>query len=127
MNKAEQKISPKVAKWFKNTVKKSTPFEIKHTRGSSVFHLNEISNHQLIYLEAATTKKGFIYKIVDANIGFTPFDYIMYKNTEAYVIIVFPNIVCAIEIRKILNYKEKSLPIMEAINIADFTTKQQDL
>jgi len=128
MNKQESKISNKVATWFwKLPQTKCNPFEIKHTRGKERFNFKEISNHQLTWLEAATTKKGFKYKIVDANIGYTPFDYIMYKDTKAYIIIVFPKIVCAIEIRKILKYKKKSLVEKEGLKIADFTTKQSTL
>ncbi len=130
MNKQEAKISNKVATWFwKLPETKSYPFEIKHTRGGDRFNFKEISNHQLTWLEAATTKKGFKYKIVDANIGFNPFDYMMYKNTKAYIIIVFPTIIICIEIRKILKYisKKKSINEIDGLKIADFTVKLQDL
>lgn len=129
MKKQEATATPKVAKWFLKQIEKSVPFEIKHTRGYNTFNFNEIANHQLVYLEAATTKKGFYWKIEDEPGKFRPFDCISYKNTDAYILIVFPKIVCAIEIREILKIKNKhkSISSKEAEEIADYKINVSEL
>lgn len=123
MNKQEAKISPKIAKWYLKACFRSGPFEIKHTRGKNVFNFKEISDHQLHYLESATTPHGFVYKLVDANMGHLPFDYMMYRNSPAYVVIVYPDIVCAIHILDIIKIKEKNPSISKerAVKKAHFT------
>lgn len=102
MNKQEAAATPGINLWFSNIFPKSAPWEIKHTRGSSTFNFSEIKPHQWDYLLAATTKKGFVYKIVDFGPTSPPCDVVHYKNCEAFIIVQFPTHTYAIEIR-ILN------------------------
>jgi len=101
MKKLEAQSSPKVMEWFSSQVSSSSPVEIKHTRGSSSFNMRELKEHQRNYLLAATTGRGCYWKIPDYG-TFNPFDYMLYKNAPAYVNIVYPEHIYAIEIHDIL-------------------------
>jgi len=107
-------------KWFASVTNCSAPFEIKHTKGSDNFKMRELSKHQRDYLLAATTENGMTYKIRDANIGHNPFDCFHYKNSHAYVVIVYPCFIVAIEIQDMLKIKTPSLFITDAVNMAHF-------
>ncbi len=117
----EAKITPKIMRWFTSTNSLSSPFEIKHTKGEDNFQMSKLSKHQRDYLLAATTKKGMIWKIPDANIGYIPFDCIHYKNSRAYVVIVYSQLVVAIHIIDILQVKTPSLHVNDAKEMAHFT------
>lgn len=127
MNKVEAAITTRINKWFPKIVPTCSPWEVKHTRGSNSFYLSEIAEHQYNYLYAATTSIGCTWKIPDSGYGYNPFDVIHYKNTDAYVIIVFPVMVYAIEIRDIMEIKKPSLDEVTALKLAKFTTKLSDL
>jgi len=123
----EAKITPKIAKWFQKQVTNSCPFEIKHTKGNDRFMVNELSQHQRDWLLAATTPRGMVWKIPDANIGYIPFDCILYKKSIAYIIIVYPQYVIALDIRHILDLKNPSLKESEALKISSFKVLLKDL
>lgn len=127
MNKAEAKITAAINKWFSKIVPTSSPWEVKHTRGDKVFHMDEIAEHQYNYLYAATTDYGCTWKIPDTGYSYNPFDVIHYKNTPAYVIIVYPLNVYAIEIHNIMKIKKPSLDEATALKLSEFTTKLSDL
>ena len=118
--KPEADITPKVMKWCQSKIATSCPLKIKHTGNSNNFLMSNLLQHQRDYLLAATTLKGMSWKIPDANIGYNPFDCIFYKNTRAYVAIVYPRWTFAIEIRKMLKIKT-SINEDEAIKLARFT------
>lgn len=127
MQKQEAKVSPKVAKWFFSVIPKSCPLEIKHTRGENYFNIYELKEHQKNYLLAATTKKGFYFKIPDQGYSFLPCDYVHYKKAKSYVAIVYPTTVYAIEIRALLQIKERTLSQEEAGRICSFKEKLRGL
>jgi len=123
MNKAEQKVAPKVNKWMASVVKGSCPWEIKHTRGAQTFNIANVAQHQIDYLTAATTEHGFTYKIPDLGVT-TPCDTIHYKNSQAYVVIVYPNSTHAIHIRDInslIELKKMSLSEEKARLLAKYS------
>lgn len=127
MNRDEADITPKINKWFQKVVDASCPIEIKHTRSEAVFTMSELKVHQRDWLLASTTEHGSIWKIPDTGYGFNPFDCLHYKNSNAYVIIAFPEWVVAIEIRLILTIKTPSMNIEEALSLAWFKVKLKDL
>jgi hypothetical protein len=127
MKKLEAKETTKINKWFSKVVKTSSPWEIKHTRGALSFDVSEIADHQINWLLAATTEGGCTWKIPDAGFGYNPFDTMHYKKTDAYIIICFPTMVYAIEIRVLLATKLQSLPEAKANSISWFKAKLQDL
>jgi len=127
MQSKEANITPKVMKWFAGTAITSCPFEIKHTLGKNRFTLSKLSEHQRNWLRASTTERGITYKLVDANIGFQPFDCIHYKNSPAYVIIVYPTTTCAIHIKMIMAWKKPSITEKEAISISSFIRLTEEL
>lgn len=121
MRKEEAAITPRINKWFAPIVPTSSPWEVKHTRGSLYFNMSELREHQKNYLLAATTPRGCTFKIEDAGYNHPPFDVLHYKNTPAYVIIAFPTLVAAIEIRTLLRYDAKSLTEDEAVAMASWS------
>lgn len=102
MRKQEAAITARIDKWFAVVVPQSSPWEVKHTRGKATFPFSEIAAHQRRYLYAATTPTGFTYKIPDIGFSHPPCDVVHYKNTPAYVIVVFPKFTTVLEIRDIL-------------------------
>jgi len=123
----EKNITPQVIKWFSRVVPHSCPFEIKHTRGKSLFTLNELAQHQRDYLLAATTDHGVTWKIPDVNAGYNPFDCFHFKNSEAYVIIVYSFFTVAIRIQDILKVETPSLHSKDAMELSQFTIKTKEL
>lgn len=126
MNKKEADMTTRINKWFPIIVPQSSPWEVKHTRGANTFNLNEIAEHQYDNLLASTTQEGCTYKIPDFGPSFPPFDVLHYKNTPAYVIIVFPSVTYVLEIRDIMQYIEdngKSLPEEHADMLSLWTCK----
>lgn len=114
-------MTTRINKWFPLIVTQSSPWEVKHTRGAKTFNTNEIEEHQMDNLIAATTQEGCTYKIPDFGPSFPPFDVLHYKNTPSYVIVVFPTTTYVIEIKVLLLYIEKngtSLPEADAEGIA---------
>ncbi len=109
MQKLEASITPRVNKWLSAVIKKSSPWDVKHTRGKKTFPLREIKPHQRDYLMAATTKTGFIYKIPDIGLSHPPCDTVCFKDTDAFIVIVYPTRVYAIDIRIIDTVKDPSL------------------
>lgn len=127
MNKAEAKITPKIMKWFLAVSPKSAPGEIKHTHGKDTFKMVELSIHQRDWLHSCSSKYGCRWKIPDANMGHNPFDFFMYKDAAACVIIVYPKEAIAIHIKKYLKIKTPSLHIDEAKRLSLFIVKLSDL
>ncbi len=117
MKKREAQNIPAVMKWCLSIIKTSSPVEVKHTRGRFYFVMRELKEHQRDYLLSATTNHGFSYKIPDDN-HWQPFDAIIYKNTSAYVAIIYPDVICLIEIRELLKIKTPSLLEDDAKKIA---------
>lgn len=121
MNKQEASMTAAVNKWFSILCPQSSPWEIKHTRGAKMFNLKNIEEHQYDNLIAATTPEGCTYKIPDFGPSFPPFDVLHYKNTPAYVIIIFPTTTYVIEIGVIMLYIEHnghSLPEERAASLS---------
>lgn len=106
MQKHEAAITNRINKWFAPIVPQSSPWEVKHTRGSKTFKLREIDEHQKDYLLAATTETGFTYKIPDIGLSHPPCDVIHYKNTPAYIIVAFPSMTYVLEIRDVLSHSK---------------------
>lgn len=127
MNKQEAGKTANINKWLAAVVQQSAPWEIKHTKGKKMFALKDLEEHQKNYLLAATTKKGCTWKIPDTGYGYNPFDSFHYKNTEAYVVIVFPTWVCAIEIRVLLTHKKTAISEETARRLSKFTLQSKDL
>ena len=122
VERLEANLTAKVNKWMASKVLRSCPWEIKHTRGKDSFAMRELRQHQLDYLEAATTPKGCTWKIPDTGIGYAPFDTIHYKNNVAFVVIVYPEIVVAIHIWDILEVHTPSLHVDDAVKLSEFHT-----
>ena len=98
MHKQEAAITTKINKWFPLVVLKSCPYEVKHTRGAATFKYKELKQHQRDYLLAATTSRGMHWKIPDTGFSQNPFDCFVFNNAPAFVVIVYPEQVYAIEI-----------------------------
>jgi len=109
MQKQEASITPRVNRWVAAVIPRSAPWDVKHTRGKKTFPLREIKPHQRNYLMAATTKTGFTYKIPDIGLSHPPCDTVCYKNTDAYIVIVYPTMVYAIDIRILDTLTETTL------------------
>ena len=123
-------MTTRINKWFPLLVPQSSPWEVKHTRGARTFNLNEISDHQYDYLQAANTSHGCTVKLADLGVSHSPFDVLHYKNTPAYVIICFPELTYVLEIRDIMQYIEdngKSLPEQHADFLSLWTCKNSRL
>ena len=124
MKKLEAKHTPAIYKWLLQKINKSVPLEVKHTRGGNTFNFKELAEHQLLYLQAATTERGFAYKLPDDG-EWKPFDVIIFKNTDAYVAIIYPgDIVHILKIQTIYKLKEKKIVSLhkdEARRLAFFT------
>lgn len=91
--------------------------------------MKELKEHQKNYLLAATTDHGCTWKIPDTGFAYPPFDTLSYKNTDAYVVIVFPIITAAIDVRDLLSYvkDETTISESEAIAIAKYTIETKKL
>lgn len=89
LNKREAKWSSTVfRKWLGEYPIVPGPIEIKYvTTGSLLF--SAVLDHQLAALLAASSKKGFIYKIPDLGQR-NPFDFIYYRNSAAWIVIKYP-------------------------------------
>jgi len=97
-----------------------------------VFTLRELKEHQRDYLNAATTKTGCTFKIEDAGFSHPPFDVLHYKNTPAYIIIVYPTNTYAIEIRVLQaweasNATAKVLPETDAHRLSIYSISNVQL
>lgn len=120
MKKAEATQTPKVMKWMQAILPRSSPFEIKHTRGEVYFLMKELKEHQRNWLMACTTKDGCTWKIPDVGYGYNPFDAFHFKKAKAYVVIVYPTSIVAIEIRNLKKVKGPRLEELEAHKIATY-------
>jgi len=118
--KSEADKSNEVMKWFLTKVGTSCPVEIKHTRGKEYFNMRELKEHQKAWLLLATTDIGSYWKIPDTGYGYNPFDYLLYKNSEAYIIIIYPDVTWAISIHDIIKFKGPKLSNEEACNISSY-------
>lgn len=127
MRKKEASITPKVMKWFAAVAPHSAPVEIKHTRGKKSFNKKELKEHQINWLLACTTERGCTYKLPDTGYGANPFDVLHYKKANSYIVIVYPTIVCAIEIQALLREQGASIDEATAERICSFKVKLQDL
>ncbi len=127
MTTAEAKITPRVMRWFRKTSPVSAPFEIKHTNGKDLFRIKDLSIHQQQWLQACNSDIGCIWKIPDANIGHNPFDGFFYRNAPAYVIIVFPQEVFAIDINEFLKLNRASIGAKNARFISEFEVLLSDI
>ena len=129
MNKYEAEITPFVNKWMLEIIPEPAPWEIKHTRGKDRFPMSELMSEERIHehhsLMASTTPRGFVYKIPDLG-SYNPFDSFGYKNSPAYVVIVYPDIVIAIHVHKI-DITVKSISREEAIYLSDFTIALKEI
>ncbi len=81
---------------------------------------------------AATTKHGMVWKIPDTGYGFNPFDGFIFKNTSAYIIIVYPTNTYAIEIRVLQaweasNATAKVLPETDAHRLSIYSISNVQL
>ena len=89
MQKREASFTTKFLSWAQKNMVAPAVFEIKSTRGRSVFPVFELRKHQRNALMAA--KNGcFTYKIPDSALGYKPFDATLYGNMEAYVVVEYP-------------------------------------
>ncbi len=127
MHKQEAAITTRINKWFPRVVTASCPYEIKHTRGSATFKFKELKQHQRDYLLAATTPHGMCWKIPDTGFSQNPFDCFVFKNTQAFVIIAYPENVYAIEIQLIEKIDSNILTEEFASKIALYRIATKDL
>ena len=128
MQKQEAQITPRVNKWCQSWLKESTPWDVKHTRGENRFQLREIKDHQLDYMLAATTYRGFIFKIEDAGYRHPPCDTVFYKNAQnAGFAIVFPNFTCYITALDIERIKKPSITELTALKYSIKHIRNSDL
>jgi len=117
MRKQEAALTAVINRWFALIVPQSSPWEVKHTRGGNRFRMAELKEHQRNFLFAATTPTGCTWKIPDLGDGYAPFDTIHYKNTPAYVLIAFPKMLVAIEIRD-MPFDKSSITEEEALRLS---------
>ena len=127
MKKLEADVTNKLKPWIVDVTKVSSPIEVKHTRGKNRFNMRELKEHQIDWLHAATTEQGCWWKIPDTGYGFNPFDVMFYKNSHAYVTIVFPQWACTISIQEIIKITAPSITEDEAVSISTFTMLSSNL
>lgn len=96
--------------------------EVKHTRGRDVFHTRELKEHQLMSLLAAQSDTGLAYKIPDDGRAYKPFDMVLYRNSDAWLVVCYPEVFCVIDAADCERVKRKaSLGVGEASSIARLT------
>lgn len=96
MQKREQHETTKFLKWAKKNLPRAAVFEVKHTRGKTFFSIKELEKHQRAALRSAKTV-GFPYKIPDTGYQ-NPFDAVLFRNMDAYLVIIYPSCVAVIDI-----------------------------
>lgn len=127
MTKEEARVTPFVNRWFRKNCPESAPFEIKHTKESIHFAMNDLEEHQVQWLTSCSSEVGCIWKIPDANIGHNPFDCFFYKNSPAYVVIMYPTNTVAILIEKIIKYPHSHLPEHRGVMASSFHGLTKDI
>ena len=126
MNKQEAEFTTRAKAWIKSELP-TCSWEVKHTKGSTRFNLSELKEHQRDWLLASTKKTGASWKIPDTGYGFNPFDGFNLKNEKAFVIIVFPTWVVAIEIQTLLLIKTPSITEEKARLISLHSIQTKDV
>lgn len=127
MKKREASITTRLKLWWQSVAVESCPIEVKHTRGKKTFTMSELKEHQIDWLNAATTEMGCWWKIPDTGFGSSPFDVLFYKNSNAYVIIAFPVWVVAIHIHDIMLLDLKSLDEDTALQISQYSIQTANI
>ena len=89
LNKREAKWSTTVfRKWVLEHRPPAGPFEPKYSTKDSL-PFSAVAEHQLVALLACMTDAGFLWKIPDLGQR-SPFDFIYYRNSPAWVVIKYP-------------------------------------
>lgn len=127
MKKLEASITTRINKWFPSMIKTSSPYEVKHTRGSLRFAMRELKEHQRDWLLACASPTGCTFKIPDTSYSASPFDCFHFKNATSYVIIVFPTWIVAIDIKVLMLIKETSITEEKARRISAFSIQTKDV
>ena len=126
MKKAEALFTAKFRIWAKKHMHTGA-FEIKHTRGKDYFNMRELYEHQRMALLAADSKEGFAYKIPDDGRAFKPFDMIVFKESDAWVVIAYPKEFVIIEAHVIIQHTKPTLFFADASKMAFFTHEHSEL
>ncbi len=117
MTKYEANFTTKVKPWIRENLP-TCAWEAKHTRGENSFIMSELHEHQCDALDAASSHYGYCYKIPDDAVSYKPFDGMNLKLVPSFVIIAFPEEFFVIEAAKLCAYKEPSLSLDKAIEMA---------
>lgn len=97
--------------------------EVKHTRGLDKFFTRELKEHQVWSLLAAQSAEGLAYKIPDDGRAYKPFDMVLLKEADAWLVICYPDrfvVIDAVDCWGIK--KEASLSKERASSIAHITS-----
>jgi hypothetical protein len=98
MNKIEAAFTTNTIEPYLNKNPMNAPWEVKHSRGAKFIPFSAVKDHQVTKLHNA--RCSFLnYKISDDSRGQKPFDGVSYfKSPEAYLIFVYPDMWCFIDI-----------------------------
>lgn len=122
MKKTEASSSIIFRHWLKANYKKfdSCAFEMKDTRGKSVFTMSELKEEQCNHALACKSDKGNFMRTT-GTVGIA--DYIFLRNAYSYVVIRYPKAFYIIDIDDLLLFKGKSLKETDAYLMAIETIK----
>lgn len=83
----------------------SSAFELKQTLTNSI-PFSAVQEHQIDALLASKSHTGFLYKIADDSRGTKPFDMVYFRNSNAYIVIKFPDCFTIIDVGDFLKERD---------------------
>lgn len=86
-----------ITPWLQKNVWASFPWEVKHSRGKDSITFSSVEDHQIKYLHNARMS-NCVGKISDDSRGQKQFDGYAFHKSEAYLIFVYPEFWCFMDI-----------------------------
>lgn len=106
--KREQKFTVLFRHWLMANPMWSAAFELKQTITDSI-PFSDIKEHQLdALLAAAEGDKGLLYKAPDDSRGVKPFDLFYLRNSDAYIVVKYPDGFVIIDVTAFIKEKKES-------------------